>query len=112
MEVRGYRGAAAFDGTTVTLTKRGGDVVQFPAECVCAAWVDRVGHGLRSLEFTVAGGGTVTTYRMVFSWRWATELAALRYAVMTARLYGSRKLAGRERSLAARVDPDTTWPEP
>jgi hypothetical protein len=95
MKVRGRQGAVAFDGTTVTLTRRGGDVVQFAAECVCAAWVDRAGHGLRSLELTVAGGGTVTVYRMIFSWRCATELAVLRYRVMTARLYGSQRVAGR-----------------
>jgi hypothetical protein len=110
MEVRGCRGAVAFDGTTVTLTGRGGEAVQFAAECVCAAWVDRAGHGLRSLEFTVAGGGTVTTYRMVFSWRCAAELAALRYQVMTARLYGSRKVVGLGPNLTAPIDPDITWP--
>jgi hypothetical protein len=90
MEIRGHNGVVAVDGTTVTLTELGGNVVEFPAECVHAAWVDPPGPGLRALSFTVVGGGTITTHRMVFSWRCADQLQALRDRVMTAHLYGRR----------------------
>jgi hypothetical protein len=98
MEVRGHRGVVVFDGTTVTLTRRGGDVVHFPAECVHAAWVDLAGPGLWSLSFTVVGGGAITTHRMVFTWRCVDQLRVLRDQVVTVHLYRRPAAAGWSRT--------------
>ncbi len=109
MKLSGQQGAVAFDGTTVTLTWRSGEVVDFPAECVCAAWVDHAGSGQRSLEFTVAGGDTVSTYRMAFGWRCADQLEALRDRVMTARIFGSRPVSHRVVDLSSREYEHLGW---
>jgi hypothetical protein len=97
MEIRGLRGAVSFDGTTVVLTEPGGTVVDFPAACVHAAWVKPAGPVLWSLSFTVVGGPTVVTHRLLFGWRCGARLKALREQVMTVALYGSPTVVDRRR---------------
>jgi hypothetical protein len=77
MAIRGHAGAVAFDGTMVTLTQRSGDMVQFPAEFVHAAWWTQ-SAGVSARCRSPSSAAELPPNRMLFSWRCTERLMALR----------------------------------
>lgn len=65
MDVKGYGGRVSFDGTTVTLSKRGRGETRFNAERVQAVEFSRAGFGMRAIRFVLAGTEAVQSGRSV-----------------------------------------------